>query len=215
MANVITVVGDNFVLNGRSSAPLGISSLNIAGDAVNLRYSPGSVSWSLDYKNTTVDGATFPSVQELFDSLASFSKGGGGTGEGVPTGTERDVLTYDSEGNLVAKPPGWRQFSDLPTPPPFLNGVFIGTAFNSDGSALFGFLEMALDGVNSIIIPNAFPVYNPGIIGTGGGTLPVADGIDDEDAVNVGQLNIRVPVPPTSGTFVLRSVDGVTSWVAE
>lgn len=51
------------------------------------------------------------------------SIGGGGGGGALPAITERDVYTGDANGNLVAKPLGWRQFSDLPTPPPPSPGV--------------------------------------------------------------------------------------------
>lgn len=106
------------------------------------------------------------------------------------TGSSRQVIGYDSNGNPLSVTLGWRQLSDLPNPPTFLNGVLAGTAFSSDGSALFAFVELALgDGGTSLAKPNAIPFYNPGQIGTGGGTLKVADGIVDGDAVNMKQFN--------------------------
>lgn len=215
MANKANKVGLNFVYNGISSYPLTKLGFELRKDSVIVKNRDTE---ELLYKYSAgdeVNDVPVATLQEIFDLLTAFNDGGGGAGEGVPAGTERDVLTYNSEGVSVAKPLGWRQFSDLPTPPPFSNGVFIGTAFNTDGTALFGFLEMAMSGVESFVLPNAFPVYNPGIIGNGGGTLPVANAINDGDAVNLNQLNSRVPIPPVSGTAVLRSVDGVVSWVAE
>lgn len=175
------------VLNNRATLRRDEFTASIISENI-VSIKSGCAEWKLNYTKDTVDDILYGSVQELFDIISAFSIGGGGTGEGVPEGTERDVVTYDTEGVPVAKPLGWRQFSDLPTPPPFLNGVFIGTAFSEDGSALFGFLEMAISGVESYVSPNAFPVYNPGIIGNGGGTLPVANGVNDGDAVNVFQL---------------------------
>lgn len=108
------------------------------------------------------------------------------------TGTDRQVLGY-VDGEQEAVTLGWKQFSDLPTPPPFSNGVLTGTAFNSDGSAFFAFVELALgEGGTSMVKPNSIPFYNPGQIGTGGGTLAVADGIEDNEAVNVSQLNALI-----------------------
>lgn len=134
------------------------------------------------------------------------------TGEDVK-GTDRQVQGFIN-GQRSPVTLGWKQLSDLPTPPPFLNGVLIGTAFKPDGSALFGFLEMSLDGVTSIVKPNAFPVYNPGIIGTGGGTLPVAPAINDNEAVNLKQLNERtIPPPPLDGNYILMSINGVLTWI--
>lgn len=131
-----------------------------------------------------------------------------------PIGDNRQVPVY-KDGEIVAQRLGWAQFSDLPTPPPFSNGFLTGTAFKEDGSALYGFIEWALGEQNqSVVKPNAVPAYNPGIIGNGGGTIPVANAIENADAVNLGQLTLRVPAPPTSGTFTLKSVNGVTSWVA-
>jgi len=96
-------------------------------------------------------------------------------GETVPSGTERQVLGYDSSGNPEAVTLGWKQLSDLPTPPTFSNGVYVGTAFQPDGSALFAFIELDTD---NDATGTSIPIY------TSGGTLPVQDPIEDLDAVN-------------------------------
>lgn len=181
----------------------------------------------------SINGAAPPTdLTELITLLADtvFNFGGGG-GEGpsggvesvtgnivsgtsknpivnIPSGDNRKVLTYDADGNLLAARIGWSQLSDLPTPPPFLNGVLIGTAFKPNGDALFGFLEMALDeDAQSKVLPNAFPVYNPGIVGNGGGTIPVANGVNPNDAINVGQLT-------TTTTQINTSLSGKVDKVA-
>lgn len=100
------------------------------------------------------------------------------------TGTERQVIGFDEDGNELAVTIGWKQLSDLPTPPSFSNGVYVGTAFQPDGSALFAFIELAITSPDSIAKPNAIPIYQAGTIGTGGGTLPVQDPVEDLDAVN-------------------------------
>lgn len=114
------------------------------------------------------------------------------TGEGktipVPVGTERQVVSFDEDGKIISETLGWKHLSDLPSPPTFENGVYVGAGFDEDGSATFGFVELALDEGENIVKPNAIPIYNPGTVGTGGGTLRVEEGIDDKDAVNVLQL---------------------------
>jgi len=107
------------------------------------------------------------------------------TGGGIlPTGTERQVVGFDGSGNAEAVTIGWKQLSDLPSPPTFSNGIYTGTAFQPDGSATFAFLELGIDSPDSVARPNNIPIYQAGTIGTGGGTLPVQDPIEDLDAVN-------------------------------
>ncbi|HSE99901.1 MAG TPA: SGNH/GDSL hydrolase family protein [Nitrososphaeraceae archaeon] len=107
-----------------------------------------------------------------------------GSGEIPITGTERQVAGFDTDGNVQAVTLGWKQFSDLPSPPTFSNGVLTGTAFQPDGSALHEYVELAIDSPDSIAVPNAIPIYQAGTIGTGGGTLPVQDPVEDLDAIN-------------------------------
>ena len=128
--------------------------------------------------------------------------GGGGI---VPLGTDRQVLGYVN-GEAQAVTLGWKQFSDLNTPPPFEAGVLSGMTFNPDGSALYYFQELN-SGVNADAKENAIPVY-----GTNG-VLKVSDGVTDKDAVSLGQLNSRIPLPPASGSFLLMSNDGVLTWI--
>lgn len=122
-------------------------------------------------------------------------------------GTDRDVVCYDSEGNMNPMRLGWSQFSDLDTPPEFNSGVLSGTTFNPDGTAMFYFHELN-SGINADAKENTIPVY-----GTNG-VLKVADGENDKDAVNLGQLNARaIPEVPASGSFLLMSMDGVLTWI--
>lgn len=125
----------------------------------------------------------------------------------IPLGTDRQVLGY-VEGEPQAITLGWSQFSDLSTPPPFETGVLSGINFNVDGSAMYYFHELN-SAMNAEAKTGTIPVY-----GTGG-VLKISDGIVAKDAVSLGQLNNRIPTPPTTGTFVLRSVNGVVSWVTE
>lgn len=48
--------------------------------------------------------------------------------------------------------------------------------------------------------------------GTGQVAVPVTPDADNA-AASKQYVDLRVPVPPASGTFTLQSVDGVTSWV--
>lgn len=160
--------------------------------------------------SASIDGQTFSTVIELVEWFAENGfKNGGGSGEGAtwsgitgkPSGTERQVVRFNSSGQMEASTLGWKQLSDLPTPPTFKNGIYTGTEFQSDGSALFAFLKLAIDDdtPTSIAEPNTIPIYNAGTVGNGGGTLPVQDGIEDLDAVNVSQLkpviNSLFPTP--------------------
>ena len=38
---------------------------------------------------------------------------------------------------------------------------------------------------------------------------------DNKTVITREYLDIRIPKPPTTGNYVLKSVDGVVSWVAE
>lgn len=93
----------------------------------------------------------------------------------IPIGTNRQVIGFDGSGNAIATTIGWKQLSDLPTPPPFSNGVYVGTAFQPDGSALFAFVELD---TNNDATGTSIPIY------TSGGTLTVQDPVSDLDAVN-------------------------------
>lgn len=128
--------------------------------------------------------------------------GGGGS---IPIGTDRQVLGYEN-GVPTAVTLGWKEFSDLETPPTFNSGVVTGTMFNPDGSAMYYFHELN-DAVGGLAKANTIPVYGDN------GVLKVADGVADKDAVNVSQLNARsIPLPPASGSFLLMSNDGVLTW---
>lgn len=99
--------------------------------------------------------------------------GGGGS---IPSGTDRDVLTYDEDGNPIAQPLGWKQFSDQPNPPAFNVGLL---AWSQDLDE-FGFVE-----VSDVAKANSVPMYTPG----GTGQLPVGYPIDGGDAVSLDKLN--------------------------
>lgn len=53
------------------------------------------------------------------------------------------------------------------------------------------------------------PVY------TQGGQLPVGIPEFPENAVPLMLLDTRIPQPPQSGTFVLRCVNGIVSWISQ
>lgn len=100
------------------------------------------------------------------------------------TGTDRQVLGY-VDGEQEAVTLGWKQFSDLETPPPFEAGVLSGMTFNLDGSAMYYFQELN-SAVNADAKENTIPVYGSG------GVLKVSDGVSDKDAVSVSQLNALI-----------------------
>lgn len=100
------------------------------------------------------------------------------------TGTDRQVLGY-VDGEQEAVTLGWKQFSDLETPPPFEAGVLSGMTFNLDGSAMYYFQELN-SAVNADAKENTIPVYGSG------GVLKVSDGVSEKDAVSVSQLNALI-----------------------
>lgn len=184
------------------------SSINLFDSRKIYLYDFGELEREFEFANIgTIDGSTPSNIQNAYDLLSALIPDESGGGSPV-TGTERQVIGFDSSGNAQAVTIGWKQLSDLPTPPPFLNGVYTGTAFQSDGSALFAFLELGIDAdePTSIAKPNTIPMYQPGTIGTGGGTLPVQDPVEDLDAVNKRSLESIMDVGET--TFVL---DGTTT----
>lgn len=53
------------------------------------------------------------------------------------------------------------------------------------------------------------PIFSPqGLLSTGTPEFP-------ENAVPLAYLDIRIPSSPADGNFILKSIDGVISWVAE
>jgi len=160
------------------------SSINIFDSRKIYLYDFGEFEREFEFANIgTIDGNTPSSIQNAYDLISALIPAGSGGGIDI-TGTERQVVGFDSGGNAQAVTIGWKQLSDLPTPPVFSNGVYVGTAFQPDGSALFAFIELAIVSPDSVAKPNAIPLYQAGTIGTGGGTLPVQDPVEDLDAVN-------------------------------
>lgn len=162
-------------------------------------------------KNFKINSSpSFAEAEVIIDNtdLELLANSNGGGGDDLPTGTNRQVIGFDSEGDPIAVTLGWRQLSDLPSPPPFKNGIYTGTAFQPNGNALFAFLELSIDEntPDSIAKPNAIPIYQAGIVGTGGGTLPVQDPEADLDAVNKRYLeSIAVPY---AGTTTSKPITG-------
>jgi len=155
-------------------------------------------------------GGTAPGVQSVTGTGVDNTDPQNPVVAGLPTGTERQVVGFDESGNAEVVTIGWKQLSDLPSPPTFSNGIYTGTAFQPDGSALFAFLELGIDSPDSVARPDNIPIYQAGTIGTGGGTLPVQDPIEDLDAVNKRYLqSVATPsinIVPT-GNFTVP--DGV------
>lgn len=104
---------------------------------------------------------------------------GGDGGDGLPIGTNKQVLGY-VDGEAKAVKLGWIQFSDLNTVPNFNTGVVAGTTFNPDGSAMFYFQEIN-DAVGGLAKENTIPVYGSN------GVLKVSDGASPNDAVSLQQ----------------------------
>lgn len=124
----------------------------------------------------------------------------------IKHGTDREVVCWDGNGNMKAMRLGWKQFSDLPSVPPFTNGVLAGTAFQPNGNALFAFIELATEGAKQA----AIPLYKSN------GRMSVGRATEADDAIQLGQINgyfmaIQGYIEGASQT--LTHVDGKLKWV--
>lgn len=125
-------------------------------------------------------------------------------GDGI-AGTNRQVQGF-VDGKVQPVTLGWKQFSDLPSVPPFKNGVLTGTAFDEDGNALFAFIELATEGFKQA----AIPLYKSN------GRMSVGRATEDDDAIQLGQINgyfmaIQGYIEGASQT--LTHVNGKLKWV--
>lgn len=137
---------------------------------------------------TTIDGETATTKIGNDTVWSTCTELGGGGGGDLPSGTDRQVVGFDTEGNPTAVTIGIKQLTDIAGFPAFTNGVFVATAINpTTQTALLSFIEF------STATPKAgtFPSY-----GTGG-VLPVTAGTAAGDAVNKGQLDAVTRSPAT------------------
>lgn len=214
-----------FIANGTNVRLLS-NDFSVGGKNITITFSNVMAPISFDLSEiTTINGAAPPeTVEETLALLTNevFPKGGGSGGGAVDsvtgnlvtgtssnpvvslTGTPSDIVTFDDDGNPEVKPIGITQLTDIGSFPPFANGVFAATAMNAvDKTGLLLFIEF------STTTPKAgtFPTYNTG------GTLPVANGVANGDAVNLGQLNLKANIASTQTssaalTFTSDSVSG-------
>lgn len=124
-----------------------------------------------------------------------------------PTGTERDIRTWDASGNAVSKPINIQHLTDIGGFPSFSNGILTATAMNAvDKTGLLSFIEMSTGAWKASTIP----MYNSQ------GGLSVGNPVQSTDAVPLMYFNQRIPEPPSvAGVFKLVSNGGVVSWVAD
>lgn len=121
---------------------------------------------------------------------------GGGEGSDIPSGTERQVLGYDSDGKPTPVTIGWGQLSDQQNPPPFDNGVLTMAKNPITGDDEFGLFEIAVDsGFHAIPKKNALASYD---FETGG--LPVQTPVSPSDATPKSYVDAAVSrIAPTDG----------------
>lgn len=109
MASVIVSNTGSLVLNdGSSTVPKGGYTVSTSNDKVYVK--SGSVTWTLDFNDTTLDGADYGSAKELAAALSDFSRGGTGPGTGVQSVTgdgvggtpSNPVLTFPTPGEIGA-----------------------------------------------------------------------------------------------------------------
>lgn len=96
MATTIISNTGSLVLNGGSSTvPKGGYTVSVSNDKVYVKCD--TVTWSLLFSDTTLDGLSFASAKELAVALSNFSKGGG-DGQGVTWEDITDKPAFIAEG---------------------------------------------------------------------------------------------------------------------
>lgn len=101
MAQTIVSNTGALVRNGGvATVPKGGYTVSISEDFVYVE--SGSIKWKLDYKDTTLDGASFANAKELAVALSNFSKGGG-DGQGVAWEDITDKPAVIAEGATAAE----------------------------------------------------------------------------------------------------------------
>lgn len=196
MSIVINVLDNSFVINGVQFEP-GALFFSISDDGI---VSVGN--WSAHFTEIEVDGDTFSTLEEFRTALDEHVFASTGNTPvtnvywsdiiGKPIGTDRQVAGFSS-GSMTPVTLGWKQLSDLPVPPTFSNGVYVGTAFKPDGTALFAFIELSIDGNKA----SAIPMYRSG------GRLSVGKATASDDAVNLGQLASAIGNATSSHTGLM------------
>lgn len=168
-------------------------------DRVTVTVIAQGITFSLKVNETEIDGAAATSIGQISSFLEEkgFSIGGGGTGEGVPTGTDREVLTWDENGNPIASRITAWQLTDIGGRPSFPFGVLAGASLQDDNPLLL-FREATQEATSG-----AFPIYKTG------GALSVGDGTASDDAVNKSQLDGKLDIGTgTQSAATYRRGDG-------
>lgn len=122
MASVITSNDGSLVLNGGSSSvPKGGYVVSTDSVYVYVKANCARTVWKLDYKDTTLDGVSYSTPQELVEALSVFSRGGTGPSDGVRSivaGPGISVDDTDPENPVVsadASAPEWDDIQGKPT----------------------------------------------------------------------------------------------------
>src|SRR5690606_30421931 len=101
MTKIISNSG-SLILNDTSSMAIGMLRCRVEGDYV-LVSDGGSIQWKLNYKETTVDGDSVDSSEDLLSTISSFSKGGGNGTEAVESVTG-DFVSGTSSNPVINLP---------------------------------------------------------------------------------------------------------------
>lgn len=125
---------------------------------------------------------------DSYGNLGYTETSGGGS---LPQGTEKDTLTWDSNGNPIARPITAKQLTDINGLPGFPFGVLAGASLNTETPLLL-FTE-----ATSTPKSGTIPLY------TTNGRLQVSNAVVDGEAVNLSQI----PKPST----VLPIINGTAA----
>lgn len=140
----------------------------------------------------TCDGQKFDTAQDFLDWADGklFYDGGstGGNGgsvtwsniSGKPTGTDRQVMGFAPNGQMIPLALGWKQFSDQPQPPEFPISVLVFNSELEEGNQ-FGFGQLTRENT-----PFTIPFRNED------GRIDVGEPEFPENAVNLAFLQMYV-----------------------
>ena len=191
MSNIVS--GKDFIKIDNYTLPKGGFGYSQSGDKVNV-YGDNIPRFSLEAGKTTADGEDLATVEEIISFLDDNSFASStAVSMGIQSITGDLVDNTDAQNPEILLPT-WTQVSEKPA-------TFPPAAHNHTISQITD-LQTELDGKQ----PSGFYVTDEDL------TLGLAGKADVGDLPSSSQL---VPTPPSEGTFVLTSVDGVISWVEQ
>lgn len=181
----------------------------------------------IDWEGTTVDGVAVTSSDDLSSKLEEvFKKGGSAGGNGGVESVTGDGVDDTDPSNPVLFWPPEVTWSNISGKPAFVasgtnaaaarTSLGLGSAATTASTAYAtadqgALADSAIQSTDAVDVATAGKVVKYSNIGAVNTVTPEFP----ENAVPLSYLDVRIPMPNASGSFVLKSVDGSVSWVAE